>query len=124
MARPRKAETERRTRSIAVRLTPSERSVLEAEAVARRISASELLRAAFFAARDGTSSTLRMPANPPILDASAVVALNRVGANLNQLARRANAGDLLQPGELPIALADLSVQLDRIEALVMTEIDR
>jgi len=60
---------------------------------------------------------------PRQLEPAALAALNRVGANLNQIARRANAGDLLQPGELPEALADLGHQLDRIEALVMAEID-
>ena len=58
-----------------------------------------------------------------LLDPAAVAALSRVGANLNQLARRANAGDLLQPGELPDNLAALARQLDRIEALVLPAIE-
>lgn len=123
MARPRKEQNDRRTRSIGVRLTAHERAVLDAAAEARRVSPSELLRAAFFSAQGAQGRAVRLPPVPS-LDPAAVAALNRVGANLNQLARRANAGDVIQPGEVPETLAALSQALGRIETLVFAEIER
>jgi hypothetical protein len=123
VARPRKQDSERRTRSVGVRLTASERAALEAAAAARRQSPSEVLRTAFFAAHGAQASLHeRMPSRE--LDPAAVLALNRVGANLNQLARRANIGGTLQPGEVPETLAAISQVLARLEALVFTAMDR
>lgn len=121
MARPRKDQAERRTCAIGVRLTPSERGALQAAASARGVSPAEVLRGAFM----GSTALSPEPAaaTVSVLDPSAIVALNRVGANLNQLARRANAGDLLQPGELPEVMASLSDSLARIERLVFSGID-
>jgi hypothetical protein len=120
MARPRKDQDERRTRVLGVRLTPTERAALGAAAAARGVSPGELLRGSFL------NSTALTPAAAPsvsVLDTASIAALNRVGANLNQLARRANAGDLLQPGELPEVLESLSQNLARIERLVFAGID-
>jgi len=121
MARPRKDQTERRICAVGVRLTPSERAALQAAAAARGVSPAELLRGAFM----GSTALSPTPASATVsvLDPSTIVALNRVGANLNQLARRANAGDLLQPGELPEVMASLSDSLARIERLVFASID-
>lgn len=118
--RPRKDPAERRTRAIAVRLTASERAALEAAAAARGVTPTAYVRSAFQAAQGAPARQTRPI---PALDASLVSALNRIGANLNQLARRANSGDLLQPGELPDALARIDQQLARIEILVFAAID-
>lgn len=122
MARPRKDHAERRTRTIGVRLTPTERAAVEAAATARGVTPAECLRTAFMA---GSSA---VPMSSPAatvsaLDPAAIAALNHVGANLNQLARRANSGDLLQPGELPEALSLINEHLARIESLVFSAIE-
>jgi hypothetical protein len=127
MARPRKEQRERRSRVLGVRLTDTECAALQAAAEARRVPPSDLLRAAYFEASTGAARRIGSPALlaalPPALDPAAIAALNRVGANLNQLARRANSGDSFQPAEVPRVLADLSDALTRIEALVMPAID-
>ncbi|WP_422186228.1 plasmid mobilization protein [Aquabacterium commune] len=124
MARPRKASTERRTFSFGLRLSATERAALNAAAAQNGLTPAALLRASFLTTpKQASAISITRPAARP-LDAAVVAGLGRIGANLNQLARRANAGDLLQPGELPDALAALGRQLDRIEALVMVEVDR
>jgi hypothetical protein len=121
MARPRKDPPETRRERLNVRFTAAERAQLAAAAGAAGVGLADYTRRGALAqaghARAHTPATIRR------IDPAAVAALTRVGANLNQLARRANAGDLLQPGELPEALAALDRQLARIEALVLPEID-
>lgn len=126
MARPRKDVQDSRRKVYRLRLTDAERAALDAAAAARQTSPAELLRSAFMdtaqpQASRGVPAHGGMPA--AVLDVAAVAALNRVGANLNQLARRANAGDTLQPGELPEVLASLGQTLGRIEALVFANLE-
>jgi hypothetical protein len=119
MARPRNQHNSR-TKVYPLRLTEAERAALTAAAAARGVLPADFLRASFMAPA-GRSSV--HSARPPALDSAAVAALARIGSNLNQIARRANSGDLLQPGELPETLGDLSRCLARIETLVMTSIE-
>lgn len=121
MARPRKEPLETRTARLNLRVTAGERAQLAAAAGAAGLGLADYARQSLLA-----QVGLGSPPKAVVmhrLDATAISALTRVGANLNQLARRANAGDLLQPGELPEALAALDRQLTRIEALVLPAID-
>lgn len=121
MARPRKEPPEIRRARLNLRFTAAERAQLAAAAGAAGVGLADYARRSVLG-QAGLASLSKTTAIRRI-DPTAVAALTRVGANLNQLARRANAGDLLQPGELPEALAALDRQLARIEALVLPEID-
>lgn len=115
MARPRKQPQEARRAVYALRLTAQERHALDAAAAAQGQSPAAYLRA-----RLGPAVSRPVV---PALDPALLVALSRIGSNLNQIARRLNAGDGLQPGELPEALQDLAGVLDRIEVLVLAGIE-
>jgi hypothetical protein len=121
MARPRKEPPEIRRARLNLRVTAAERAQLAVAAGAAGVGLADYARRALLATVGQASAPLAVAIRR--IDPAAVSALTRVGANLNQLARRANAGDLLQPGELPEALAALDRQLARIEALVLPEID-
>jgi len=116
MPRPRKARSDSRVSRLNLRFTPEESACVIAAAQAVGLTPSAFACRAVLASL-GLAS---LPAQQQSLQLEPVViaALNRVGANLNQLVRRANSGVMLQPGELPEALASLSVQLARIETLV------
>ncbi len=120
MPRPRKPEPDARRERLNLRLTAAEQTRVRDAARGAGASPSDFARRAVLAAAGAA-----LPPRPAgaLLDPAAVAALSRVGANLNQLARRANAGDLLQAGELPDNLAALARQLDRIEALVLPAIE-
>lgn len=121
MARPRKESPEIRRERLNLRFTAAERAQLAAAAGASGVSLSDYARRSVLAQAGlaGGPKTIAIRR----IDPAAIAAFTRVGANLNQLARRANAGDLLQPGELPDALVAIDRQLTRIEALVLPEID-
>lgn len=121
MPRPRKPEPDTRSQRLNLRLTASEGARVRQAAQATGVSTTDYARRAVL-----TAVGAAVPSRPTatVIDPAAIAALSRVGANLNQLARRANAGDLLQPGELPDSLAAIAHQLDRIEALVLPALDR
>lgn len=117
-------QARRRVHQYPLRLNAAERAALETAAAAQRMTPANFLRAAFLAPAKGSGSGV--PAGmPPAagLDPAALAQLTRIGSNLNQLARRANSGDLLQPGELPETLRYLDTVLARIETLVFAHID-
>ena len=72
MARPRLGEEERRTRTVGVRVTEAEAEELQERAQAARLSMGAYLR------RRGLGQRVRE--------------LNRIGVNLNQMARAMNSG--------------------------------
>ena len=95
--RPRKAALTRRTARIELRLTPDEKGRVERAAEAAGRSASDYLR--------------RRALGQPVVaraDAEAKRALSRVGGNLNQVVRRANAGGVAGlEGEVRAVLAEV-----------------
>ena len=123
MARPKKERSDSRGSVFGVRLTADERAALAARAAASGVSASDFARAAVLGApiggdrrpsSDGTEAgpaAVPPPTRPPDGVAS-IVALNRVGVNLNQIARSLNAGLGYVPAELAQALARLDALLD------------
>ena len=78
MARPRLGESERRTRTVGVRVTTAEAAELRERAQAARLSMGAYLR------RRALGQRVRMAAE--------LRELNRIGVNLNQMARAMNSG--------------------------------
>ena len=86
MARPRLGEEERRTRTVGVRVTEA-----EAEELQERAQAARLSRGAYLRRRGGLGQRVRMAAERR-LGAAELRELNRIGVNLNQMARAMNSG--------------------------------
>ena len=80
MARPRLGESERRTRTIGVRVTAAEAAELRERAQAARLSMGAYLRRRALGQRVRIAAELR-------LGAAELRELNRIGVNLNQMAR-------------------------------------
>ena len=91
MARPRLGEEERRTRTVGVRVTEAEAEELRERAQDARLSVGAYLR------RRGLGQRVRM-ATERRLGAVELRELNRIGVNLNQMARAMNAGAVAGPG--------------------------
>ena len=81
--RPRKDPADRRSETYGLRLSPKEKSELEDRAERAGLSLAEYLR----------RRALGKPVRTRV-DKEATHELNRIGVNLNQLARAANAGKL------------------------------
>ena len=79
MARPRLGDEERRTRTVGVRVTEAEAEELRERSQAARLSVGSYLR------RRGLGQRVRMAA-------AELRELNRIGVNLNQMARAMNSG--------------------------------
>ena len=91
MARPRLGEEERRGRTVGVRVTEAEAGELQERAQGARLSMGAYLR------RRGLGQRVRMGAERR-LGAAELRELNRIGVNLNQMARAMNAGAVAGPG--------------------------
>ena len=91
MARPRLGEEERRTRTVGVRVTETEAEELRERAQDARLSVGAYLR------RRGLGQRVRLGAERR-LGAAELRELNRIGVNLNQMARAMNAGAVAGPG--------------------------
>ena len=85
MARPRLGEAERRRRTVGVRVTETEAAELRERAQAARLSMGAYLR------RRGLGQRVR--------SAAELRELNRIGVNLNQMARTLNSGAVSSPAE-------------------------
>ena len=115
MARPRKEKDSVREGRLNLRLTPDERAALEAKASAALLSPSEFARQAALGARIEAAGQAGEPVASPARTPDGiehVVALNRIGVNLNQIARTLNAGRGLVPTELDNCLARVNQLLD------------
>ena len=85
MARPRLGEEHRRTRTIGVRVTEAKAAELRERSLAARLSVGAYMR------RRGLGQRVRMAAERR-LGAAELRELNRIGVNLNQMARTMNSG--------------------------------
>ena len=115
MARPRKEKASVREVRLNLRFTPDERAALEAKASAALLSPSEFARQAALGARIEASGPAREPLAPHARTPDGVehvVALNRIGVNLNQIARTLNAGLGMVPVELQSCLLRVNELLD------------
>lgn len=88
-------QSERRTGSVTFQVTPSERAELDARARTAGVKLGEYVRAAAFGYR----------INPPDpIREQIITELWAIGNNLNQLSRRANTTEEIDPQELSNAL--------------------
>ena len=92
MARPRLGEEERRTRTVGVRVTEAEAAELRERAQAARLSMGAYLRRRALGQRVRSAVERR-------LGAAELRELNRIGVNLNQMARAMNSGAAPPPAE-------------------------
>ena len=92
MARPRLDEQERRARTVGVRVTEAEETELRERAQAARLSMGAYLRRRALGRRVRSAVERR-------LGAAELRELNRIGVNLNQMARTLNSGAVSSPAE-------------------------
>ena len=90
MARPRLGKEERRTRTLGVRLTAEEGAALSEQAQAARLSLGAYVRRRALGQRVRVAEERR-------LGAAELRELNRIGVNLNQIARLLNSGAARAP---------------------------
>lgn len=106
MARPTKAPHEKRTAAFPpVRVTQAEFHTLQEQAVAVRLPVSEFIRQRVLSGR------ITPPRSPS--QASLIVELNRIGVNLNQIARQVNRGRPHDPHHLDHVLHELTTALEK-----------
>ena len=91
MARPRLGDKQRRRRTVGVRVTEAEAEELRDRAQAARLSVGSYLR------RRALGQRVRMVAEQR-LGAEELRELNRIGVNLNQMARAMNSGSAAPAG--------------------------
>ncbi len=91
MARPRLDVSDRRTRTVGVRLTSAEAVDLADRAAAVGLTTASYVRRAALGRRIRSAAVLRLGAEDRL-------ELGRIGVNLNQLARAMNAGVPAPPG--------------------------
>lgn len=103
---------QQRCRTVIIRLTSSERELAEAKAVSAGLSLSELFRA----------STLkrRLPRKVTHIAADTYRELAKIGVNLNQLTKAANAA--IKLGQTPPANPELLENLETLLKLVRREL--
>lgn len=87
MARPKKQDGEGRTELIRARVTLAEKNHCLEQAALAGLSEAEYVRR--------RSVGYKVPPAPSKADATLLMELNRIGVNLNQLARHANAGKVM-----------------------------
>lgn len=116
MARPKKQQQEARTVRFNLRFSPDEWREVEPKAATAGLMPAEFCRLAVLgqptpAAASATPSPEAPQAAAPA-GVAHVVALNRVGVNLNQIARALNAGMGFVPTELEDTLSRVNQLLD------------
>lgn len=104
MARPRLGEEHRRSRTLGVRLTAEEAAALSEQARASHLSMADYVR------RRALGQRVRVAAERRLGPAE-LRELNRIGVNLNQIARLLNSGAARAPARTRTAV-------ERVEELV------
>lgn len=106
MARPPLPKAERRDDRLPnLRVTAAERALVEERAEAAGLSLVEYCRHAIF--------KTRIAPKRGTIDQALLVELNRVGVNLNQIARHFNAGRDLPP-DFPDVLAEIRAAVQKV----------
>jgi hypothetical protein len=111
------SETRQRSAPVSVRFLPAERDVVETNARTVGLSVASFLRACALGS-PGPRARRAPPINAEAL-AHATAALNKAGSNLNQIARKLNAGGAnIMAREYLAVLMDVRAALDRILDIV------
>ena len=116
MARPRKDQLDARGHPVSVRLTPDERVQLQGKADVAGLSLSDFIRQAALGASIHVAAPIPTSTASPA-GVAHIVALNRVGVNLNQIARALNAETGFNPAELDDALKRVCDLLDEWQGI-------
>ena len=104
MARPIKEPHEKRDCALpGVRVTRAELTALQGQADAARLPVSEFVRQRLLSGR--------VVPPPSAIEASLISELNRIGVNLNQIARQVNRGRDADPHHLDFVLGELVTTL-------------
>ena len=116
MARPKKETQEARTVRFNLRFSPGEWSEVEPKAATAGLAPAEFCRLAVLA-QPTPAASISVPSSdgtptPAPAGVAHIVALNRVGVNLNQIARALNSNTGFVPAELEDALRRVSDLLD------------
>ena len=109
MARPKLAPQEQKAMTVAFRLTAIEHAQLLAVAAQHGVRVSELVR------RKTLGVRMPAPVQEAKLQADAVAALNRIGVNLNQIAKRMNSAKPLNMEKLITTLDRIHDAMDRLD---------
>lgn len=107
MARPTKQPHEKRTERFNLRFTVAELAFVQDQAEAAGIEPTEYLRL--------RALGYQVPRAPRRADVSLITELNRIGVNLNQIARSLNTGRQLRI-DADLALAELRGLLEKVTA--------
>jgi len=107
MARPKKLEGERRTERFNLRFTVAEKLHVEEQAAKAGLDPTEFLRR--------RALSLPIAPAPAKADAALIAELNRIGVNVNQLARAMHSGRTL-PGGWPEIAPQLQTVLAKVAA--------
>lgn len=99
----RKSETRQRTETLFARVTPDEKSAIQARADRAGLASAAFLRA--IALGEAGPRARRRPPVDHVVIRQLLGELNRVGNNINQIARSLNSGEDLNIPELREALA-------------------
>ena len=113
MARPRTADSERRTAQVGLRFQRHEHAALVSAAGRSGVRVVEYVRAAALEAADRTNAA---PPGPPLavlIEEQALVRreLRRIGANINQIVAAMHSGQAVVPSELATAIEEVRQQL-------------
>lgn len=92
MARPHLAENQKRSQTIYVMANPDEVAGIKDIAKEAGMTVSQYIR--------HTALKTPLPKRATNIEAEAIAALNRVGSNLNQIAKIANTNGALQPSDI------------------------
>ena len=111
MARPPKDQHEMRSLRLNLRFTPEEWRGMQAKAAAAGLTPTAYCHLAAIGAQIEAPPS-RVARSTAPADIAQVVALNRVGVNLNQIARALNSGVGLVPAELDATLERVNTLLD------------
>jgi uncharacterized protein (DUF1778 family) len=106
MARPKKSEAFERREQINLRLILDEKEALQQRATACGLTQTDYARRIIF----GVPVSFKQEADPKL-----IVALNRIGVNLNQMSRMFNSKAMPAPEDLKHALKTLNQILDHLQ---------
>jgi hypothetical protein len=106
------SETRQRGRLLQVRLTEAERSRIEADATARRLTAPSYARAVLLG--EEAPRSIRKPPPDAAELARLLGQLGKIGSNLNQLAHLGNQGQFVPPPELNACLGEVRAAVGRL----------